>query len=115
MQNFMWNNKYLLLSAVIFLLSLPMFGQTKIGGLIKDETGEPVAFANVTLVGSTEGTVSDENGKFYFESDATYQLASFSFIGYKTKEVPLTSRVNLNMVVLLEEDTQALGEVVIYG
>jgi hypothetical protein len=104
-----------LLFFLFFILSASVYSQTKVSGLIKDVTGYPVAFANVIFKDSQEGTISDENGRFYLESDKTYKSVIFSFIGYTTKEVELTSRTTYNMEVVMEESADALDEVVIYA
>ena len=49
-----------------------MFAQTKVSGYVFDEDNQPVAFANVIFKGSTEGTITDENGNFYLESNETW-------------------------------------------
>lgn len=106
--------KYLLLSFFI-VIGASVFAQTKVSGVIKDATDYPVAFANVIFKDSQEGTISDENGRFYLESDKTYKSVIFSFIGYATKEVELTSRSTYNMEVVMEESADALDEVVVYS
>ncbi|QAA82674.1 carboxypeptidase-like regulatory domain-containing protein [Aequorivita sp. H23M31] len=98
----------------LLLLSASVFSQTKISGLIKDTSGEPIAFANVIFKGSQEGTISDENGRFYLESAKTFPTVVFSFIGYTTKEVELSQRITYKMEVVLEEAASALDEVVIF-
>ncbi len=98
-----------------FIISASVFSQTKVSGLIKDTSGQPVAFANVIFKDSQEGTISDEVGRFYLESDKTYTTVVFSFIGYTTKEVELTQRTTYTMVVELEESASALDEVVVYS
>lgn len=92
-----------------------VFSQTKVSGVIKDGLGEPVAFANVIFKGSNEGTISNEEGRFYLESDNTYTEVVFSFIGYTSKEVILKQRSNYKMEVTLEEETASLDEVVIFS
>ncbi|MGB5320988.1 carboxypeptidase-like regulatory domain-containing protein, partial [Lutimonas sp.] len=57
---------------ILFLFSIGLSGQIKVNGFIVDESDEPVPFANIIFKGSTEGTISDENGKFYLESENTY-------------------------------------------
>lgn len=101
---------------ILFLLavSTSAFSQTKISGVIKDSAGEPVAFANVIFKDSQEGTISDENGRFYLESDKTYTAVLFSFIGYTTKEIDLSQRSTYKLQVVLDETESALDEVVIY-
>ena len=95
------------------LLSASVFSQTKVSGIIKDISGETVAFANVIFKGSNEGTISDENGRFYLESETTYDTVVFSFIGYATKEVALDRRTTYTMEIVLEEEASALDEVLI--
>ena len=43
--------------------------QTKVGGIVIDEQGEPVSFANVFFKNSTEGTITNDDGRFYLESE----------------------------------------------
>lgn len=97
------------------LASFSIFSQTKVSGTIKDGSGNPVAFANVLFKNSQEGTISDENGRFYLESAKTYKTVVFSFLGYDTKEVELTARSTYTMEIVLEESADALDEVVVYS
>jgi len=89
--------------------------QTKVGGKVIDETGEPVAFANIIFKNSTEGTTTDENGNFYMESDSNYETLEASFIGYETQDVLLKSKVTYNMMITLLEGNQQLKEVIVYA
>ncbi len=106
--------KHLFLFSLL-IISASVFSQTKVSGLIKDASGEPVAFANVIFKDSQEGTISDENGRFYLESAKTYTSLVFSFVGFTTKEVDLTQRTSYKMEVVLEESASALDEVVVYS
>ena len=92
-----------------------VFAQSKVGGTVFDEEGEPVAFANVIFKNSTEGTTTDENGNFYLESDNTYEFLEISFMGFNTEDIPLTSKVNYNMKISLSENTEQLKEVIVFG
>lgn len=105
--------KKLLLGFLLFPLLL--FGQTKVSGIVKDNFGEPVAFANVIFKDSNEGTITNEDGRFYLESDDTYTTLIFSFIGYAEKELLLTEKTTYNIEITLEEETAALDEVVVYS
>jgi len=87
--------------------------QTKVGGHVFDANNDPVAFANVIFKGSSEGTITDENGRFYIESDETWQAIIISFIGYETIELPLEKRVNLDLKLILNESAAQLDEVVL--
>jgi len=99
---------------LFFLIGI-QFGnaQTKISGYVFDENDRPVAYANVLFDGSTEGTTSNEEGKFYLESENTWEYAVVSFLGYETLKVPLNKKVNYNLRLVLKEEASALSEVVI--
>ena len=57
------------LSLLFILFSIVLSAQTKVSGEIKDAFGDPVAFANVIFTDSFEGTITNEEGRFYLESD----------------------------------------------
>ncbi len=98
-----------------FLLSTFFaLSQTKVSGIVVDESGSPVAFANVLFKNSTEGTITNDNGRFYLESDTTYSTLVVSFIGYQAIEISLPAKVNYNMEVPLVEESEQLDEVVVY-
>nr|WP_129734730.1 TonB-dependent receptor [Parabacteroides goldsteinii] len=83
-----------------------------ITGLIKDERGDPVIGASVLEKGTTNGTITDLDGKFRLEVTPG-SLLSVSFIGYKSQEIPVTDRTEVSVV--LKEDTEVLEEVVVVG
>ncbi len=105
-------NKFI---CILFLLiTITVFGQTKISGVVLDENNETIPFATVVFVNSTEGTVSDENGKFYLESDVNYTEIEVSFIGYETQKISVKRR-DYNLRITLKELSDQLKEVVIYS
>lgn len=81
-------------------------------GTVIDATGEPVIGANVTLKGSTNGTITDIDGKFAL-SNAKGTLV-VSFIGYKTQEIVVKGN-ETNLKIELKEDSELLEEVVVVG
>lgn len=99
---------------LIFTISLAI-GQTKVSGIVKDASGTTVAFANVIFKGSNEGTITNEEGRFYLESDKTYTTLEVSFVGYTTVEITLKERSTYKMEILLEEAADALDEVVVFA
>lgn len=103
------------LLVAICLLSLTARSQTKIEGIVKDGFGYPIPFANIIFKNSTQGTITNDNGRFYFESDRTYDTIRVSFIGYKTLEVPLPGKVNYGLEIVLEESAEELREVVVHS
>ncbi|WP_452231048.1 DUF5686 family protein [Lacinutrix sp. MEBiC02404] len=102
-----------LIVLLFFFGIVSVVAQTKVSGKVFDEFNEPVAFANVIFKGSSEGTITDENGTFYLESDATWDTVFVSFIGFATLNVPLEKRVNYDLKFILKEEEGSLDEVVI--
>lgn len=101
----------LLLLAFLFLQAV--CAQTKVEGRVVDESGNAVAFANVLFKGSKEGGITNDDGRFYLESDSDQQALLISFIGYQTKEIPLENKVTYGLEITLLEGEQ-LDEVVLY-
>ena len=82
-----------------------------IKGVVSDAMG-PIPGANVSVQGTTIGTITDMNGNFTLEvpEDATLQI---SFIGYNTQLIEVAGQNSFN--ITLTEDTQKLDEVVVIG
>lgn len=104
--------KFILTSLLFFFVGITL-AQTKVRGYIYDETGEPLAYANILFKGSIEGTTSDENGLFYLESKKTWKTLVISFIGFQSQEYNLPKKTNYNLKFTLIEDSNTLNEVVI--
>lgn len=104
--------KNIFLIAFLAVVNL-VVSQTKVSGVVVDNTNQPVPYANVVFKNSTIGTVTNEDGRFYIESSNTYAALVVSFVGFETKVVPLTKSVNYNFKIQLS-DGQQLNEVVIY-
>ncbi len=102
------------LSILFILVAFTSYSQTKVGGIVQDESGEPVPFANVLFTDSSEGTITNDDGSFYYQSDKTYNAITVSFMGFETKTIELEQKVNYDMVITLQEAADALDEVVIY-
>ncbi len=112
MKLFFSNMKTKILLFFLFL-SATIIGQTKVGGKVVDDFGDPVAFANVVFKNSKEGIITDENGNFYFESKENYPILMISFVGYQTKEVKLKPGLNKGLRIELVYGTE-LKEVIVY-
>ena len=102
----------------IFSILLALFGvsvmaQTKVSGIVVDETNQPIPYANVQFKGTNEGIVTNEDGRFYIESPTTHAALVVTFSGFSEREVPLKQAVNYNFKIVLKEGQQ-LKEVVIY-
>lgn len=100
---------------IIFLFSAcSLWSQTKVGGKVVDVDGQPMAYTNVMFKNSSEGTITNDNGKFYMESDDNHEALEISFTGYKTEIFHLKKSSNTNIKVLLKEDAEQLNSVQIY-
>jgi TonB-linked SusC/RagA family outer membrane protein len=84
----------------------------KIAGTVSDDLG-PVAGASVFVKGTTNGTVTDADGRFVLNEVKNGAVIQISYIGYSTREITYTGQAELS--VTLEESAQALDEVVVVG
>ena len=93
---------------------ISLSAQTKVSGIVVDNSNQPVPYANVVFKGSKTGVVSNEDGRFYIESPENYSALVVSFVGFPDKEVKLPSLVNYNFKVVLKEGN-SLKEVKIFA
>ena len=93
-------------------LSVGVFAQQQmtVAGVVKDTQGEPIIGANILVKGTTDGTITDLDGRFRLEAKAGDVLV-VSFIGYQTQELPAAPQMN----IVLKDDTEQLDEVVVIG
>jgi hypothetical protein len=103
-----------LLSLLFSVLPLLLAAQTKVEGIVIDGLGAPVAFANIVFENSSEGTITNDNGRFYFESENSHSVILVSFVGYESKRIELSSKVNYDLTITLNESTEQLDEVIVY-
>lgn len=83
-----------------------------VSGVVKDETGESVIGANVVEKGTTNGTVTDVDGRFSLDVQDKAILV-VSYIGYTEKEIPVGNKSII--IIELSENTKQLEEVVVVG
>lgn len=96
------------------LLQQFVFAQNRqITGNVTDNGGEPIIGANVLVVGSTNGVITDMDGKFRLQNVPRNAKLQISFIGYITQTVSLGTQNHIS--VTLMEDAQTLDEVVVVG
>ena len=72
---------------LVFAFATAVFSQTKVSGIVVDNTNQPIPYANITFKGSKIGIVSNEDGRFYIESPDNFDTLLVSFIVFTTKEV----------------------------
>lgn len=84
----------------------------KITGTVLDATGMPVIGANIMVKGTTNGTITDMDGKFSLEAREGAVLV-VSYIGFANQEIKIGKQKQLS--IALKEDSQALDELVVVG
>lgn len=107
-------NKKIYLSLSFFFLFMNfVVAQTKVSGIVYDEFKQPLPYANVVFKGTTDGIITNEEGKFYLESKTTQSTLLVSYVGMEPKEIAIEKPVTYNIEVQLGGG-KSLGEVVIY-
>lgn len=103
-----------LLPIIILLLAgMNAWAQTKqVSGVVTDGTGETVIGASVLEKGTTNGTITDLDGKFILTVNENAVL-QISYVGYTTQEVPVQGKTTFS--ITLKEDSEMLEEVVVVG
>lgn len=79
------------------------------GQVISAEDGQPVIGAAIVVKGTTIGTISDFDGKFSLDVPTDAKSVMISYVGLKSKEVPISAVMNVS----LDSDSQNLDEVVV--
>ena len=97
---------------VILTLASPDQGEHMVTGVVKDQNGELIIGANVVEKGTTNGTVTDVDGRFSINVAPGATLL-ISYIGYKSLEIEVDNRQAYDSV--LSEDSEALDEVIVIG
>lgn len=104
----------LMFMALFSLATLVAFAQSKtVTGIVLDEMDDPVTGANVVVVGTTNGIMTDMEGKFSLPNVDDNAKIRVSYIGYLNQEISVAGKTHLQ--IQLSEDTQALEEVVVVG
>lgn len=81
-------------------------------GIVKDSKGEIIIGASVVVKGTTNGTITDIEGNFSLPNVNKGDIIQISFVGFQTKEITWNGT---DLTVVLNDDTQALDEVVVVG
>lgn len=82
-------------------------------GVVTDNLGEVIIGANVLEKGTSNGTITDFEGKFSLEISNEKSVLQISYIGFNSQEIVVGKRNSL--IVKLQENSQALNEVVVVG
>ncbi len=107
--------KFFILIAPALLLSLQLAAQqrTITGSVVDARDNSAMIGVTVMEKGTSNGTVTDLNGKFSLRLSTQNPVLVFSNVGYKTIEIPVENRSTLS--IKMEEDVELLEEVVVIG
>lgn len=104
--------KHLLTVLCFLCTSITTWAQTTVSGVVLDNTDMTLIGVNVMEKGTTNGTITDFDGKFTLSVKNTKSVLVFSYIGYQTVEMQASTS---SMKIIMEEDSKALDEVVVIG
>ncbi len=93
--------------------STSIYSQINIQGTVIDEKGKTLIGVNILEKGSTNGTITDANGKFILKVTSSNSVLVFSYIGFITKEVKVGNKTTFK--IIMQEDTKSLKELVVVG
>lgn len=106
--------KNLLLLMLALLLPAFMYGQEQtVSGTVLDTYNMGVPGASIVEKGTTNGTITDFDGNYTLTVSNKNATLVFSFIGYKTQEIPVAGKAKVD--VILQENAEQLDEVVVTG
>jgi TonB-linked SusC/RagA family outer membrane protein len=88
-------------------------GDKKVSGIVTDETNEPISGVAVVVKSSTNGVVTDSDGKYTITVPNNDVILVFSYIGYITREVIVGNQTEIN--IAMSEGTLQIDEVVVIG
>ena len=111
------NVRYKVIDKDVILTTIDVVGADQVGkkvsGKVTDHLGDPVIGVNVVEKGTTNGTTTDVNGAYSLMLTSDNAVLQFSYIGYTTREIAVEGKSDVS--VSLQEDSQALEEVVVVG
>ena len=84
-----------------------------VSGVVKDRKGEPIIGANIMEKGTTNGTITDFDGKYTLKVKSAQSVLTISYIGYKTQEIPVGNGGKKD--ITLQDDSELMDEVVVIG
>ena len=92
-------------------LSMGLYAEKQVSGVVVDAKGEPVIGASIQAKGTTQGTISDYDGKFEMDVPESVKTLVVSFVGMATQEVA----AGKNIKVVMSENSEVIQEVVVTG
>ena len=108
--------KNLILAMLVMLCSVgSIYAQNgrSVSGVVKDANGEGLIGVSVLELGTTNGIITDLDGKYKLNLVGSKPVLVVSYVGYAKQEIPVGNRKEIN--ITLKEDAVGLEEVVVMG
>ena len=108
------NVKYKITDRHIILSTLELVQPQKaVSGKVTDASGATLPGVSVVVKGTTNGVITDNDGKFSLDNIPESAILQFSFVGMKTQEIAVGGKLSID--IKLEEETVGIEEVVAVG
>jgi len=92
--------------------TMAVVAQNNVTGKVTDEQGQPLIGVNVTVKGTSRGTITDAEGNYVLTDISINDILSFSYIGYISQDIKATSD---KIEVILKEANKLLNEIIVVG
>ena len=110
--NFLVKDRQIVLSPLLAGSSIDQKAKS-VSGKVTDQSGGPLPGVSVVVKGTTNGTITDMDGKFSLSNIPENGKLQFSFVGMKMQEISVEGKTSIN--VTLEDETIGIEEVVAVG
>lgn len=113
--NYVVFNRQIILSQKDYIASLKeeTAQSSTVTGKVTDENGDPVIGATVSILGTSVGAITDQNGNYTLRNVPEGAILRFSFIGMLTQEIEVDGKTVIDVVLL--KDVIGIDEVVVIG
>lgn len=105
-------SRLLLLVGALLLNIVAQAQTTTVRGVVRDDSGQPLPGVNVIVAGTTNGTITDMDGRYQLQAPADASL-TYSFIGYETQTQEIGGRSSID--ISLVEESLDMDEIVVVG
>ncbi|WP_411766690.1 SusC/RagA family TonB-linked outer membrane protein [Winogradskyella sp. A3E31] len=106
-------SKFFKILCFVFAAQLSAQNINVTGSVVDATSNQPLPGVNIILKSTTRGTITDFDGKFSLNDVPLNSTLVVSYLGFQTQEVTVTS--DQELTIILQEDTEALNEVVVIG
>ncbi len=102
-----------LLVALLFGVATRASAQSQVQGKVSDKDGLPLVGATVVVSGTTNGVLTDQNGKYVINVPSKESILEFEYLGYAGQKIMVGTKSVID--IILQSDTQIVEEVVVIG